>query len=61
MYVLKYFPEIILFISSLTHFILYILNDLNIYKAPSWILSIPVPYIASILFFMLLIYRERKC
>ncbi|EOT38131.1 hypothetical protein [Enterococcus columbae] len=57
---LKYFLEIILFMSSLGHFILYILNDANIYRAPSWILSIPVPYIASILFFILLISKEKK-
>lgn len=54
----KYLLEMILFIGSLGHFILSILNDLNILHAPNWLLSIPVAYIASVLFFVLLIYKE---
>lgn len=54
----KYLLEMILFISSLGHFILSILNDLNIFHAPNWLLSIPVASIASVLFFVLLIYKE---
>ncbi len=54
----KYLLEMILFIGSLGHFILSILNDLNIFHAPNWLLSIPVAYIASVLFFVLLIYKE---
>lgn len=42
----KYLLEMILFIGSLGHFILSILNDLNILHAPNWLLSIPVAYIA---------------
>ena len=54
----KYLLEMILFIGSLGHFILSILNNLNILHAPNWLLSIPVAYIASVLFFVLLIYKE---
>ena len=56
----KYLLEIILFIGALGHFILSILNDLNLYQVSNGLLSIPVPYIVSVLFFVLLIYKERK-
>lgn len=56
----KFLPELTVFTSSLIYLIIYILNDLKIYKVPSWILDVPLLYITPFLMLIIFIYREKK-
>lgn len=58
-HVIKYFPELFIFLSSLFYVITQVFCDIRGLPYPTWTTSVDVPNVSLLLLIIVLIYRSK--